>query len=99
MNRNTVNSHLPGGASQEPFRRATLTVVVRFAPTVFLGVLSGCAVIQSVTTEDSGHTHSGLVYSLPKGEVQLIAERKKIASADVKKAKDAADSTQADAER
>lgn len=66
---------------------------------------SGCAVINSKehsekNTKDNKETGTrpGLVYALPKGAVQLTAERKQVAAEDIKKAKDAADAAKANAE-
>lgn len=69
--------------------------------------LQSCAVIASKDhTEMVGrgsdvkttHTTAGLAYALPKGALQIVAERKKITADDVKKAKELAESTKAKAE-
>jgi len=61
-------------------------------------VTSGCAVIKSNSHSSTTATGEGLVYSLPRGSVQLVAERKKVAAEDVKKAKDAMEESKAKAE-
>lgn len=68
--------------------------------------LGGCAVIESnghtststVAGKEQTRTTAGLVYSLPKGSLQLAAERKQVAAEDIKKAKGAADEAKAKAE-
>jgi hypothetical protein len=61
--------------------------------------IAGCGVIKS-----KGHlrtastTEPGLVYSLPKGALQLVAERKQVAAEDIQKAKEEAEAAKAQAE-
>lgn len=81
-------------------RQGTLA---RYAALVMAtAITAGCAVVQSSNhLEQQGQnqvTRSGLVYSLPKGAVQLTAERKQVAAEDIKKAKDAAEAAKAKAE-
>lgn len=77
--------HFP--SSYVVLRRGSLPVV----PIVAIA-LAGCAqdLVRSEALDTKTSIQAGLVYSLPKGQVQLVAQRKKITDDDVEKARSAA---------